>query len=475
MRHCVWVLGAAAWALWVSVFTADASAQTVSVVEGRQVEDTAETGVAASAREPSGDLPEWRQTHPMDASQFTFKPGVGAVFSSRDGKFELQLRMFGQILYQAEHRFNGATEKMENVSALMVRRFRFIMAGHAFSKDIQYHLQASFAPRELGLGQGDANLGSRLHPPITNNDNVVTLAPLFNFYLQFNQLRDLNVRVGQYKIAYNRERVVPVSDLQFVDRSLANQEFNYDRDIGIDFRSSDLFGLDKKLRYVAGVSTGKGHSANNLVDFGYVYLLRLEYLPLGNFDDYVQVDVLRTRTPKISLGAAYVFANRARGNRGIIGHTFSDDGWANYHNATADLVFKFRGLSVEAAGYLRKGSRQPGSFVDELGQSVRREDPRDGIGATAQAGYVVSGRVPLEVSGRYSAIGKLGDETQLQKGQELGPAISYYFQAHLLKLQLDFMHQWGQGIQNVRGVPLTRSGAFSEGNQSYRAQLTAGF
>lgn len=38
-------------------------------------------------------------------------------------------------------------------------------------------------------------------------------------------------------------------NLQLVDRTLANGEFNLERDIGLDFRSKDLLGIDKLREY----------------------------------------------------------------------------------------------------------------------------------------------------------------------------------------------------------------------------------
>ena len=71
---------------------------------------------------------------------------------------------------------------------------------------------------------------------MTNSGSNVILreSPLLSYYLEFDYLRDLTVRVGQYKIPFSRQRVISSGNQQMVDRSIANGEFNLDRDIGID-------------------------------------------------------------------------------------------------------------------------------------------------------------------------------------------------------------------------------------------------
>ena len=72
-----------------------------------------------------------------------------------------------------------------------------------------------------------------------------------------------------------------------------NAEFTLDRDLGLDIRSKDLFGLDK-LRYYAGVYIGEGRNTSNKTigagDQGLLYIGRVEIMPLGSFDDYSEAD-----------------------------------------------------------------------------------------------------------------------------------------------------------------------------------------
>ena len=87
----------------------------------------------------------------------------------------------------------------------------------------------------------------------------------------------------------------------------------------------------------------------------------LEVLPLGMFDDHHQSDAKQRHRPGLALGFAYAFLDEAKGNRGILGPVPSDGGTTDTHNATADVTFKVRGVSIHGAAYWRDGRRDYGN------------------------------------------------------------------------------------------------------------------
>ena len=129
--------------------------------------------------------------------------------------------------------------------------------------------------------------------------------------------------MGQYKVPYSRQRVVSSGNLQFVDRSIANGEFTLDRDVGLDIRAKNLFGVDK-LRYYAGVYMGEGHSSYAEGDFGMMHLARMEFLPFGMFKDYSEASLKWVKKPKPSIGAAFGYVGEGKKNQGIIGDVPAD-------------------------------------------------------------------------------------------------------------------------------------------------------
>jgi phosphate-selective porin OprO/OprP len=302
------------------------------------------------------------------------------------------------------------------------------------------------------------------------DNSLPQTSPLLDFYFQFNQIENLSFRVGQYKVPYSRQRVVSSGDLRMVDRSIVNSEFNLDRDIGFDFRSENFLGLDR-FRYYAGLYVGEGRNTNALRDFGMMYLGRIEYLPFGDFKDYSEGDLSVSKTPKLSIGAAYGFIEHAGKNQGILGSAPADGGTANIHNFDADFVFRVMGLSVEGELALRSGKRRPGSELSDVNDTpddssddeLLVEAPRNGWGLVGQAGYLLPG-TGFEVVVR-GAMNRATERSSMTERNEYGLGVNYYFAGHPLKLQLD----------------LFRLGAKAPGVEEFawddrlRVQLQAGF
>lgn len=428
-------------------------------------QQTATVDAASAAEQLAAPDTTWWHDHPAAPEDERWVPGHGLEFESRDGLFALAIRLRAQILYQVERGYDLEASSYDDPRQnLTLRRARIVFAGHMWGEKTQYKVELAVAPADLGMEKLAGN-----NPPISNGDNYLSRSPLLDWYLQFSQIRDLNLRIGQYKVPYSRERVVSSGDLQFVDRTLLNQEFNLDRDIGFDVRSKDLFGWRNRLRFYLGIFNGDGHSQYELNDFGLMYLARAEFLPLGKFDDYTQGDLGRTRRPGISIGAAYARIENAVGSRGILGSRPRDGGTTDYDNVTADLTFRYAGLSLESVYFWRQGRRHAGGAVDDEGVPVAVQAPRAGWGSGLQAGYLLP-FTNLEVSGRYSAVRQVGASAQssLRDGDELAAAISFYFARHAYKLQGDWSRLWGEGIAG--------SGtAFDEGRDLYRAQLQAAF
>jgi len=364
-----------------------------------------------------------------------YKPGTGLTLTSKNGAFSLATRLRVQLRYQV----TGAEGTPEHV--FQIRRARVQFKGHAFNKHNKFKIELAFSPRDLSMKNG-----------------VPHRTPLLTWYLEFDYLRDLTVRVGQYKIPYSRQRVVSSGDLQLVDRSIANGEFNHDRDIGFDIRSKDLGGLGGRLRYYLGVYMGEGRDfgdKNATPDFKLHYLGRFEILPFGKFKDYKEADMARNLEPKLAIGAAYSFHHGSQGLRGVLGTTPEDGGTTDYHSMNVDYVFKFGGFSSTGEFHLRNGTRNPGE------ESAVVTPARNGLGWAVQAGFMIP-RLPIEVAARYSGIRPLGDETSLSANNAVGGGLSWYPGGHPWKIQADYFHTWDDDEE-------------TPGDHAFRMQLQLAF
>jgi phosphate-selective porin OprO/OprP len=377
-----------------------------------------------------------------DVATVRFKPGTGAVVTSKDDRFSLSIRTRMQLRYDLELPHE---EDAEPVHVLQVRRMRLAFAGHAFGKHNKFYVQLGLSPRDQtgGLVTG--------LPDIRYN-------PLRDARIELDYLRDLTVVLGQMKVPFSRQRVISSGNLEMVDRSLVNEELQLVRDLGVQVLSKDLFGWNR-LAYGLGVFMGEGRNAFEPAGLGMLWAARVEYLPFGQFDDYTEGDLTRSARPGLSLGVAYAFHDDAIGMRSVHGDRPADGGTTDYHHVTADLMFKYQGVSTQLAFHYRDGERTPGDAVDDAGAPVPATLPRSGVGLLAQVGYMLPW-CDLQVVGRYATVGNPDPQASSLSGRsELGGGFGYYFGGHMYKVQLDYTRLWDQ------------DGSFRTGTDRVRAQV----
>jgi hypothetical protein len=416
--------------------------------EMREYDPSSETDQEAAAEErvrrdvpgdelhPKGE-DELMGDHIVDRGDIKFRPGKGVEINSADDKFQLRIRVRVQMLYTYAHDENLGTnegdEPEANLQDFRLRRARFVFQGYAFGKHNQYKLEID---------------------PL-RKDNVV-----LDYYLDFTKNRDIQVRVGQYKISSNRQRVISSGNLEMVDRSQVNSEFSLDRDMSLDIRSRDFLGKNK-MRYVLGISSGNGLNNPQFKDFSMVYLARIEYLPMGIFRDYSEVDFARTK-PRLSIGATYSFFQNADRNRGMVGVPFADGGTADYHFVFVDAIFKARGFFAISELAFRTGQRDVGDLAptDPDYDPDLPTDPRNGIGWMLQAGYLIP-HTGFEFAARGALIKANSKRGATSLTDQYGTtfSLSYYFARHPFKIQADVSQLWED--------------TFGEGSTVLRLQLQA--
>lgn len=386
-----------------------------------------------------------------DASRIKlgFDLGKGFRLSTGDDTFSLAIRARAQVRYDLEqpHRFEQESEHL-----FQIRRARLVFAGHAFGEHNKYYVQLAFSPRDMTGGIVDGAPSYRINP-------------LRDMRLELDHLRDLTLVVGQMKVPFSRQRVISSGNLEMVDRSLSNEEFQLDRDVGVQLLSRNLAGLDL-FTYSLGLFMGEGRNVFDTANAGFLWVARVEALPFGPFDDYSEADLARSRRPGLSLGVAYAFHDDAIGLRSVHGARPRDGGTTDYHHLTADLLFKHRGFSVFSAFHLRDGVRNPGDLRDEAGALFDADQPRGGIGALLQLGYLLPW-VNLQPTFRWSAARNVFPGRSSQPNRdELGGGLSYYIgPSHSFKVQADYFRTWEGAPQ----TPLSTLAA--QGNDRVRLQI----
>lgn len=437
-RAGLWALALGSFA-WTSDGWADAfAAQGTPSLAEQEPDGAAPGGSARPLVRPAAVAAEARtnpEAPPSRAARVEYDRGL--TIQSADGRFALSPGAWVQMLYALLH---DESVSPSIAQGLEVRRARIVLSGHVFGRHNRYFIQLGLSPADIRRNSGD-----------------VPLSPIFDAYFDFTHLRDAEVRIGQYRVPYNRQRVVPFGSLALVDRSVANFEFNLDRDVGLELHSNDLLGLGY-LRYHAGVFMGEGRDARAAGDSGLLYVVRLEGLPAGMFADYSETDLERTRGVSASIGAAYAFLDNGKGNRGVLGPPPSDGGTTDTHNFTADFLIKLRGLTLQMEGYYRHGTRDYGDaeIVDDTGMRVPapRASPRNGAGWFAQ-GDVLLGALPLDVALRYGQVRGLGSRSSLPDTDELAGGIGWFISGRAYRLNSEYSRVFrasdiGSGTDLVR-------------------------
>ncbi len=360
--------------------------------------------------------------HAEPAATVSAEFGHGATIRTADERFSLTIR--GRI----QTRFTVTDLPGAPQMEFQVRRMRMVFLGNFFGPDFNYYIQLAFSNLDT---ESDLRL------------------PLRDAYAAWTGVRDLNVRAGQMKVPFGRQRVVSSSALQFADRSGAVSEFNLDRDVGVVLFSRDLFGLGRRLNYQLGVFGGDGR--NRLSDtYGLLYVGRVQVQPFGEFDDLTEADTQRLPTPRLAVGLAAAFNQHSRRSRSTTGDTLQQP--FDYVQLAADLQLKWAGFSLQAEGLYRRAS-EDSHVVGMNASGPVTEWSRSGVGAYVQAGYLFTRN--FELAARWSEIFPFaGTSPSLHASRELGGGLSWYAQRHDLKLQADYFYltadNYAEGRHQVR-------------------------
>lgn len=356
--------------------------------------------------------------------EFVVQPGKGVSITSADKRFQIGLRSRVQL------RTTLQKDDSQTQLEAQVRTLRFVIAGYALVPELKYTIQLAF-------GAGDFDNGNA--------------SPVFDAFVEYTKLRDLNVRVGQYFVPFDRARTIREFALQFVDRQGVVRELTLDRDVGVMLSSQDLFGLGGTLGYHLFVGGGDGR--NRIADSknkygpqtpGMLVVGRLIARPFGAFDDDQEGDVTRSAKPHLALGVAAAYNISSDRDKSTYGATYTL-GTYNYTHLAADVVFKWHGFSLLSEFLYREANREQ-RVAAVAGQSVT-ERSRSGRGFFAQVGQMVTSQ--LEVVARAEKL--WGTDRALREvarasGRQVGGGLNLYLNAHALKLQSDYFYVFGNDI-----------------------------
>ncbi len=357
----------------------------------------------------------------LQAQKFDAKFGKGIQITGKDSSFHMKAAFRFQNLFSNEWTISDG-EFTDYNSNFLIRRSRFKFDGWAVTPKLKYKL-------EMGLSNRDV---SGVSDQTRNSDRLILDA-----YLDWNFYKNFSIKVGQAKLASNRERVISSANLQFVDRSRLNSRYNIDRDMGLFFKHHFKLGENFIIQEVVSFTQGEGRNITEGHNGGFDMTYRVEFLPFGKFaskGDYVGSAIKREPKPKLSVGVSLdnnYNAIKTRGQNGsYIRNLEGDFVGKDLTTVFVDFMFKHKGFSMMGE-YANKRTEDdnPDLVIDSLVYGTYYT----GTGLNLQAGYMFDNN--WEVAARYTQINPDTGVDTPEKQYTLG--LSKFVVGHKLKVQTD--------------------------------------
>jgi phosphate-selective porin OprO/OprP len=285
------------------------------------------------------------------------KKQLGIVYISPDKRFFINPWLRGQFRFSDP--FDGDplnNEDFENVpgDGLEVRRARLKVEGYMFNPNIGFYYE-----HELS---GDH--------------------PLLDLRLDLDLRNDIQMRIGQHKVLYNRERVDSSGKQQFAERSISTYAFTLDRQIGVTLAKGFMAGTIFDNRVMLGLNKGDGRG--DLDDHGNdpMLLARWQWHFLGEDLPFSQSDLNFRQKPAASLAFAtaqvrgpYTRYSSSGGGQ-LDGFKSGGDERYTLQQFLQEFTLQFNGLSIQQEYHIKK-----------------IEDHEAGTRSTLQGGYAQLGKL----------------------------------------------------------------------------------
>lgn len=359
---------------------------------------------------------------PVESSQ----ESSGFRLETRDGNWRTDLQWRAQTRFTTPYRSDP-----RQISALdgdqsnfEARRLRMKIGGHGFQPWIRYYFEVDLQPsRDVDDSSASAS------------------ARVIDWRLDLAKWDWGGIRIGQWKVDLNRERVDSSGRQQFVERSISNRVFTMDRQVGVQLRGHLFQETPADMRYYAGVFNGEGRGVNN-ADDNLLYMGRLQWNFLGRDLPWRQTDVEFTELPTGSLALAG-FTTTGSCTRWSSSGCGNLDGFEKPADAAPDqydinqvvqeFAFKYRGFSAQQEFHRKR--------IKDRVTGVRSEL----TGGYVQAGYFFNNIFPsvpkpLELAVRYAYVDEPNavDLSLENSREELTIGANWFFAGHNSKLTLDY-------------------------------------
>ncbi len=367
------------------------------------------------------------QTGSSDGSSADTIPAVrwgskGFELRSRDGNFLIQIQPRVQIRYAYPRDQNPVT--LDDFTGdpqhvFKVNRARLKIGGHAYRPWLAYYFEYELAASNL-----------------------------LDFRVMVERYQWLRLKAGQWKVHYNRERVISSGQQQMADRSLITRPFTIDRQQGLSLYGRLSGGGAADVSYWASVFTGTGRGAGENDDQHLMWMGRLQWNVFGRVLAFTGSDIARREKPEALIALAGV-TNRSPytrfsqdGGGQLEGFDDGQPGQYRVNQWMAETAFMYRGFSWQQEFHSKRINDYVNATVTTL------------IGNYAQVGYFPSEAIPavprqLELAVRH-AIYDPNTDVSNDLQQELSFAANWFFRGHLNKLTAEAsLFAFGENVQDM--------------------------
>ena len=373
------------------------------------------------------------------------KKGFG--FKSEDGNWATRIQWRSQLRFTTPERgdpdtSSDFTDKAEHTFEL--RRVRIKVGGHGFKPWVTYYMEMDW--------QGTSNSGTA-----AGSTRVI------DWRITLEKYKAFQVRLGQWKINYNRERVDSSGKQTMVERSISNSVFTLDRQMGILVMGRLFPGKAYDMNYYAGIFNGSGRGEAN-DDDQLMYMARLQWNIFGRKLKWEQIDIKYHKNPAATLGIGG-YTNVGKCTRWSssgcgtlvqntsLGNSFTSDssaavGQFKTEGIMQEFALKYRGLNIQEEVHWKQ--------VKDNGPAGTGQSKTNLMG-----GYVVGSYFPhyiapaipkpLNIAYRYSWV----DPNVFSSNDELREhtfGVNWLFAGHRNKLTADVTHM---ELEQSSGNPLT--------------------
>ena len=178
----------------------------------------------------------------------------GFAFTTPDSNYQMHIEWRGQFrfAYPTDNDPITLEDFGQNKVHLNVNRARMKVGGHAVKPYFKYYLEY-----ELFAGN------------------------LLDFRLMYEQHSFFKVKVGQWKVQYNRERIISSGKQQTMERSILTRPFTVDRQQGLSVFGRVGQGEWYDFNYWVSTFMGTGRGASENDDGKLMYMTRFQWNFMG--------------------------------------------------------------------------------------------------------------------------------------------------------------------------------------------------